>query len=122
MNPHGVPRNLKPFQPGQSGNPSGRPKGSVSMKAILRRKLAEAEAASAEAIVDALIAEAKGGNLRAIAVILDRLEGKVPDKVEVRNTPPEIDSEVMAVAEAKLRQWREKMAAELATVMPPSIK
>ena len=122
MNPHGVPRNLKPFQPGQSGNPSGRPKGSVSMTAILRRKLAEAEAASAVAIVDAMIAEAKGGNLRAIAVILDRLEGKVPDQVEVRNTPPEIDSEVMAVAETKLRQWREKMAAELAAVMPPSIK
>lgn len=32
-------RGLKPFKPGQSGNPKGRPKGSISIKDLVRKHL-----------------------------------------------------------------------------------
>lgn len=35
-NPNPPLENLKPFKPGQSGNPKGRPKGSKSLSAIIR--------------------------------------------------------------------------------------
>ena len=71
--------NLKPFVPGQSGNPSGKRKGAVSITAALRRKLAEGT--DVEEIVDALIREAKAGDIRHIVEILNRIDGKVPDKM-----------------------------------------
>lgn len=46
-------RGLKPFTKGQSGNPGGRPKGSVSITTMLRHKLLEGDA---ETIVNNLIA------------------------------------------------------------------
>lgn len=48
-----------PFKPGQSGNLRGRPKGSISLVAIMRRQLAEDDGADAEAIIRALITDAK---------------------------------------------------------------
>ncbi len=72
--------NLKPFKPGQSGNPAGRPKKALLSDA-LRRQLAIAapgmpERTQAEAIASALIAEAILGNVAAIREVGDRSEGK----------------------------------------------
>jgi hypothetical protein len=72
--------NLKPFKPGQSGNPAGRPKKALLSDA-LRRQLAEAvqgapEKTIAEHIARALIREAVGGNVQAIREVGDRTEGK----------------------------------------------
>jgi hypothetical protein len=72
--------NLKPFQPGVSGNPAGRPKKALLSDA-LRRQLAEVmlgapERTIAEVIARALIKEAVGGNVQAIREIGDRTEGK----------------------------------------------
>ncbi len=72
--------NLKPFKPGQSGNPAGRPKKALLSDA-LRRQLAEAvqgapEKTIAEHIARALIREAVSGNVQAIREIGDRTEGK----------------------------------------------
>jgi hypothetical protein len=71
------------FPAGASGNPAGRPKGSLSLTAILRRKLAEADGdrTVGEAVVDALIGAARGGDHRHIKEIIDRTEGKVPDRI-----------------------------------------
>ncbi len=72
--------NLKPFKPGQSGNPNGRPKKALLSDA-LRRQLAEAvqgapEKTIAEHIARALIREAVAGNVQAIREVGDRTEGK----------------------------------------------
>ncbi len=72
--------NLKPFKPGQSGNPNGRPKKALLSDA-LRRQLAIAlpgmsERTQAEAIAAALISEAILGNVQAIREVGDRTEGK----------------------------------------------
>lgn len=68
------------FQPGQSGNPGGRPKGSVSLTTLLRRALAEkatpkAAKTAAEAIVAALLKAARDGDQRAIQYVFDRIDG-----------------------------------------------
>ena len=65
-----------PFKKGQSGNPSGRTKGTVDPVAELNRQL-KAKPQRLAAIIDALITEAESGNIKAIEVILDRLNGKV---------------------------------------------
>jgi hypothetical protein len=78
--------NLKPFQPGQSGNPGGRPKGR-SLTALLRDRLDEVDEATgktiAQLVVEGWLNAARDGNVPAIKEALDRTEGKVPDKVQV---------------------------------------
>jgi len=87
---------------GQSGNPAGRPKGTVNLTSRLKAELLQELGASpedgvrADLIIHALIEEAKGGNMQAINCILDRLEGKVTDKVEMSGS-----SVIFNVIEAK---------------------
>ena len=64
----------RPWKPGQSGNPSGRRKGSVSLTAALKRLLiAEPELVDrvARTIVDAAIA----GDVASARLLFDRLDG-----------------------------------------------
>jgi uncharacterized protein DUF5681 len=58
------------FQKGQSGNPAGRPRGSRNKTTVLMQNLLEGEA---EAIARKAIAMAKGGDMAAIRVCMDRL-------------------------------------------------
>lgn len=58
------------FQPGQSGNPKGRPQGSRSRKLVALDALAEGEI---EDIVRAMIEKAKEGDAVAARPILDRV-------------------------------------------------
>lgn len=80
--------NLRPFKPGQSGNPGGRPKGK-SLTALLRERLDEVDPATgktiAEMVVEGWVNAARDGNVPAIKEALDRTEGKVPDKLETKN-------------------------------------
>lgn len=71
----------KGFMPGNNANPSGRPKGSVSLSTLLRNLLAK-HPDEAEEIVMALVREGKGGSLGHIKEIFERTEGKVKDVVE----------------------------------------
>ena len=58
------------FQKGQSGNPAGRPFGSRNKATVLMQNLLEGEA---EAIGRKAIEMAKGGDMAAIRVCMDRL-------------------------------------------------
>lgn len=60
----------KKFQPGQSGNPNGRPKGSKSRHIMALEALAEGEV---QAVVQAMIDKAKEGDAMAARSILDRV-------------------------------------------------
>src|SRR4051794_25670331 len=77
------------FKPGQSGNPGGRPKG-TSLTARLRFRLAQVEPGSgqsyADLLVEALVGEALKGDVQAARTILERVDGKLPDKVKVQET------------------------------------
>jgi len=77
------------WKKGESGNLNGRPKGRVSLTSRLRSQLleelpnAQSDKVKADLIIHALVEEARAGNMQAIICILDRLEGKVTDKVEM---------------------------------------
>jgi hypothetical protein len=58
------------FKPGQSGNPSGRPKGSRHRTTLAIEKLLDGEG---EEITRKAIELAKGGDMAAIRICLDRL-------------------------------------------------
>ena len=60
----------KPFQPGQSGNPAGKPMGAKNKATRLAQSLLDGEE---EALVRKVIELAKGGDLQALKVCLDRL-------------------------------------------------
>jgi Family of unknown function (DUF5681) len=93
--------NLVPhqFKPGESGNPGGRPKKlpitdyilyqlekpvPASMKAKLPPTFTEVygdNATFGEMLAFRLVADAANGNMKAIATVLDRAEGKVTQKM-----------------------------------------
>lgn len=72
----------RPFQPGQSGNPNGRPK-SKPFKDALRKALEEAgdNERALSLVAMALVAKAQMGDVRAIKELADRLDGKVTQPI-----------------------------------------
>lgn len=80
----------KPFKPGQSGNPAGKPPGAKNRATALAQSLFDGEA---EAITRKVIELAKAGDMMALKVCLDRLcppmkAQAAPVQVEI----PESDS------------------------------
>ena len=61
--------NLKPFQPGQSGNPAGRPR-KKSKGEMLGAELTDDDL---KAIFKKVVDAAKGGDLQAVRTVLDRV-------------------------------------------------
>jgi Family of unknown function (DUF5681) len=76
---YGHPPKHSQFRPGQSGNPSGRPKRVKNLQAelldelgelMIREGESELEISKARAIAKTLVDKAVGGNLRAIAAVV----------------------------------------------------
>lgn len=78
----------KGFLPGQSGNPNGRPKGrsiTSRLRDILEREEINGKPLRdgkqvADLVAEALIKGARRGDIRHLQELLNRVEGKVPDK------------------------------------------
>jgi hypothetical protein len=60
----------KPFKPGQSGNPAGKPPGAKNRATVLAQSLFDGEA---EALTRKIIDLAKAGDMQALKVCIDRL-------------------------------------------------
>lgn len=75
-----IPPGLVPFQPGQSGNPGGRPK-YASLSKACRDELDKINPANgltgAEEVALALVKQAKAGNIWAIRELRQITEGKI---------------------------------------------
>ncbi len=74
-------KNLIPFKPGQSGNPSGRPKGGVSLVTQLKKRLEE-HPEEVESIINTAIEGAKAGDAKLLSIVLDRVDGPVKQEIE----------------------------------------
>lgn len=72
---------LHSYAKGVSGNPKGRPKGSVTLATLLEQRLRAAGKDQAKAIIDAMIQDAINGPVearnKAREMIFDRIDGKV---------------------------------------------
>lgn len=67
------------WQRGQSGNPSGRPLGSVSLSTTLLRRLTPERAAE---IVDSVLDQAAAGREWAVQLVWDRIDGRTVQRTE----------------------------------------
>jgi hypothetical protein len=107
QSPEQVPqqRRAHGFQPGQSGNPAGRPKGARSLKADLRDELAElmpfgdgehaVELSKQRVLIKKLVGAAIEGDARAVATVLSiTLRAFGEEEFEEQEEAPE-DREIL---------------------------
>ena len=97
--------NLKPFAPGQSGNPGGRPRIPDDVKQLARGYTREAIETAAEIMRNP--GETGTARMSAVNTILDRAWGKAPQHISVDNTGNLSDAELrteLAAAVAELRR------------------
>src|ERR1700726_3533692 len=74
-----------PFQIGQSGNPSGRPRGARNKRTLALENIMEGES---EVITRKAIEMAKGGHFAAIRLVIDRLAPLRRDQPVEFELPP----------------------------------
>lgn len=93
----GKMKNLKPFKKGQSGNPKGRPKGSLN-RSTIAKELLEAKATDggpgliAHQLTRAQIRKADKGNTAAYRELMDSAYGKVGEKPETQTIQTTMDN------------------------------
>ena len=97
-----------PFQPGQSGNPAGRPRGSRNKSTVIVEKLLDD---SAGKLTTAAITRATGGDPAALRACLDRvaprlrhrpLDFEMPPLVTLADTPVAINAIAQGLAQGEL--------------------
>lgn len=75
------------WKPGQSGNPKGKLKGTRHFSTLIREaitKVAEDTGTSDDKeIVRALVEKAKAGDLKAVDMVLDRVDGKAEQTINL---------------------------------------
>jgi hypothetical protein len=96
------------FKPGQSGNPNGRPKGSVNLKTDLRSELSERiqiregerslKVSKQRAMLKALVSKALKGDSRAANVVLT-LVGRLFEPEAAAEEVPALTSDDQAILE-----------------------
>src|SRR3984957_18171636 len=91
-----------PFQIGQSGNPSGRPRGARNKRTLTLESIMEGDS---EVITRKAIEMAKGGHMAAIRLVVDRLapagkERPIDFELPALNTPADAIAASAAIAAA----------------------
>lgn len=84
MNPHGTPENMS--KPGMTNNPNGRPKGSGVrqwLKKISEEIDEETGKTKGHVLAETLWQMAKGKNSKAIDMVIDNIDGKVLQRLQV---------------------------------------
>ena len=76
------------FKPGQSGNPVGRPKGSVSFVRLIREELERDGEDAARELIRTAIDKAKEGSWRHLKELIDRVDGPVAHRIEGLHETP----------------------------------
>lgn len=76
-----------PFKPGQSGNPTGRPKGIKDRRVALREKLLP----HADQLIDMVTTFAKSGDMTAMKIVMDRIIPPLKEE-PIHVTIPKIES------------------------------
>ena len=108
------------FQPGQSGNPSGRPRGALNRATVLAQELLSARV---EGIAGKLIELAEGGDMRAIRVCMDRLAPVIKHQPIAVELPPiekpadSVEAAASIAAAVAAGELTATEAAELAKVI-----
>ena len=96
------------FQKGESGNPTGRPRGARNRRTLLAEHLLEGDT---EAIVRTMIERAKEGDMAAVRLCVDRICPRVTDRpagfelpplVRAADAPPAIAAIAQALADGDL--------------------
>lgn len=105
---YGKPPAKTRFKPGRSGNPNGRPKGSVNLKTDLRSELSEKiqiregerslKVSKQRAMLKALVAKALKGDARAANVVLTLVE-KLFEPEAAREVVPDLTPDDQAILE-----------------------
>lgn len=80
------PNESTQFQPGQSGNPKGRPKKLPEIDELMFEVLGNEDGTEAKEILNALVTKAKKGDVRAAEVLLDRAYGKAKQILNAEHT------------------------------------
>ncbi|MDW7774506.1 MAG: DUF5681 domain-containing protein [Desulfobulbaceae bacterium] len=109
----------KPFQPGQSGNPAGRPAGAKNRATIMAQALFEGEA---EILTRKIIELAKGGDLQALKVCIDRLcppmkAQSAPIRVDLPETESLADIAHAVIRTAASGQLAPDVAAQIVSAV-----
>lgn len=111
-------QNLKPWPKGVSGNPGGRPKKKLISDELERLLQEEAPGGTgktwASVIAESLLRQAAKGDVRAISELVNRVEGKPLQAVNLDvNSSSEIDS----MTDEELRQRLTELWEELRVQM-----
>jgi hypothetical protein len=116
---------VMPFEKGESGNPAGRPRGARNQATLLMQNLL---ADDAEAIGRKAIEMAKGGDLTAIRLCMDRLAPARKDEPVAFELPPiEKPADIVAatasiVAAVAAGELTPSQAAELSKVIDVHVR
>lgn len=109
------PQNLKPFPPGVSGNPAGKPKGTqhltTKLWAALQQKVKGTEDTFADKLVQRILNDAiVKGNTTLITTILNRIDGALLQGIDITSNGESIapGSDVMAIAQRVAEELKQK--------------
>lgn len=106
-----------PFVPGQSGNPKGAPRKSLSLAEALRQRFPVEELL--EVAAGLLASEDDNVRLKTLTLVWDRMFGKAPTVVEIASTGQDAKVDWSAVSADKRRQLLAAVSevTQLATVV-----
>jgi hypothetical protein len=107
--------NLRPWKPGESGNPGGRPRTKSITEELQRLLDQEAPQSSgrtwASVIAGALLAKARKGDVRAIAELANRIEGKPFQTVDLTMDTSGLAERLQKARERVARRTKETLGS-----------